>query len=136
MDTLLDTSSTIGSRRSVCLLDPSLLLADSFTPKGVPLRLEIGPNDIAKQQTLTVRRDTGVKNAMSINDIGSTISTLLQEIQKDMFIRARDVFDSRLKEITNWPDLVPHLDNKGIAVIPWCEVEACEDDIKERSARS
>lgn len=73
---------------------------------------------------------------MSINDIGNTVSTLLQVIQKDMFIRAREVFDSRLKEITNWADFVPHLDSKGIAVIPWCEVETCEDDIKERSARS
>jgi prolyl-tRNA synthetase len=71
-----------------------------------------------------------------INDIENIISSLLQTIQKDMFIRARDVFDSRLKEITNWADLVPHLDNKGIAVIPWCEIEACEDDIKDRSARS
>jgi prolyl-tRNA synthetase len=53
-----------------------------------------------------------------------------------MFIRARDIFDSRLKEITNWADLVPHLDSKGIAVIPWCEVVECEEDIKERSARS
>ena len=113
-----------------------MLLADSFTLKGVPLRLEIGPNDIAKQQTLAVRRDTGVKNAVSINDIGNTVTTLLQVIQQDMFTRARDVFDSRLKEITNWADLVPHLDNKGVAVVPWCEVEACEDDIKERSARS
>jgi len=120
-------------------------LRDGYTPgykfndweqKGVPLRLEIGPNDIAKQQTLTVRRDTGVKNAVSINDIGNTVTALLQVIQRDMFTRARDVFDSRLKEITKWADLVPHLDNKGVAVIPWCEIEACEDDIKERSARS
>jgi prolyl-tRNA synthetase len=113
-----------------------LFSADSITPKGVPLRLEIGPNDIAKQQTLTVRRDTGVKKAVSINDIGNTVSDLLQTIHKDMFVRARDTFDSRLKEITTWADLVPHLDSKGIAVIPWCEFVECEDDIKERSARS
>jgi prolyl-tRNA synthetase len=73
---------------------------------------------------------------VSIDGIENTVTTLLQVIQTDMFTRARDVFDSRLKEITNWADLVPHLDNKGVAVIPWCEVEACEDDIKERSARS
>jgi len=120
-------------------------LRDGYTPgykfndweqKGVPLRLEIGPLDIAKQQTLTVRRDSGVKKPVPINDIGNTVSTLLQAIQNDMFTRARDVFNSRLKEIVNWDDLVPHLDDKGIAVIPWCEVEDCEDDIKERSARS
>jgi prolyl-tRNA synthetase len=104
--------------------------------KGVPLRLEIGPNDIAKQQTLTVRRDNGVKNPVSLTDIGTTISTLLTTIQSDMFDRARETYYSRLKEITNWDDVVPTLDNKGIAVIPWCEVEACEDDIKERSGRS
>lgn len=126
----------MGAEGSVTFRSCLLSLAYNFTPKGVPLRLEIGPNDIAKQQTLAVRRDTGVKNAVSINDIGNTVSTLLQTIQKDMFLRARDVFDSRLKEITNWDDLVPHLDSKGIAVIPWCEVEDCEDDIKERSARS
>jgi prolyl-tRNA synthetase len=71
-----------------------------------------------------------------MNDIEKTVSALLQTIHNDMFIRARDVYNSRLKEITNWDDLVPHLDNKGIALIPWCEVEECEDDIKERSARS
>ncbi|KAF9457548.1 hypothetical protein BDZ94DRAFT_1175283 [Collybia nuda] len=120
-------------------------LRDGYTPgykfndweqKGVPLRLEIGPNDIAKQQTLTVRRDNGVKNPVSITDIGNTISNLLTTIQSDMFNRARETYYSRLKEITKWEDVVPTLDNKGIAVIPWCEVEACEDDIKERSGRS
>lgn len=137
-DDLAKTLKKVGLRAKADLRDgytPGYKFND-WEQKGVPLRLEIGPNDIAKQQTLTVRRDTGVKNAVSINDIGNTVSTLLQVIQKDMFIRAREVFDSRLKEITNWADFVPHLDSKGIAVIPWCEVETCEDDIKERSARS
>ncbi|KAF8067771.1 hypothetical protein FPV67DRAFT_1416024 [Lyophyllum atratum] len=120
-------------------------LRDGYTPgykfndweqKGVPIRLEIGPNDLAKQQTLTVRRDTGAKSPVSLNDIGNTINSLLKTIQSEMFERARDTYYSRLKEITNWDDVVPTLDNKGIAVIPWCEVEACEDDIKERSGRS
>ncbi|KAF8886533.1 prolyl-tRNA synthetase [Infundibulicybe gibba] len=120
-------------------------LRDGYTPgykfndweqKGVPLRLEIGPNDLAKQQTLTVRRDNGIKNPVSLDNIGSTISTLLTTIQNDMFTRARDAYYSRLKEITKWEDFVPALDNKCIAVIPWCNREVCEDDIKERSGRS
>jgi prolyl-tRNA synthetase len=53
-----------------------------------------------------------------------------------MFTRARDEYHSRLKEVTKWEDVVPALDNKCVVVIPWCEVEACEDDIKERSGRS
>ncbi|KAG6831070.1 ribose-phosphate pyrophosphokinase 1 [Tricholoma furcatifolium] len=120
-------------------------LRDGYTPgwkfndweqKGVPVRLEIGPNDLAKEQTLTVRRDTGVKNPVSLKEIGTTINELLKTIHSDMFARARDEYYSRIKEITKWDDFVPALDNKCVAVIPWCEVEACEDDIKERSGRS
>ncbi|KAG6820908.1 ribose-phosphate pyrophosphokinase 1 [Arthromyces matolae] len=120
-------------------------LRDGYTPgykfndweqKGVPVRLEIGPNDLAKQQTLTVRRDTGAKLPVSLNGIGNTVKELLDTIQSDMYNRARDEYFSRVKEITNWDDFVPALDSKSIAVIPWCEVEACEDDIKERSGRS
>ncbi|KAJ7695144.1 hypothetical protein B0H17DRAFT_980395 [Mycena rosella] len=120
-------------------------LREGYTPgykfndweqKGVPLRLEIGPNDIAKQQTLTVRRDTGAKNSVGLADIGPTVTALLDVIQSDMFNRAKTTYDSCLKEITNWDDIVPTLDNKCVVVMPWCEVEACEDDIKERSGRA
>ncbi|KAG6872578.1 hypothetical protein C0995_008645 [Termitomyces sp. Mi166 len=120
-------------------------LRDGYTPgykfndweqKGVPVRLEIGPNDLIKEQTLSVRRDTGVKTPISLKDIGNTVNKLLKTIQSEMFTRAQTEYYSRVKEITNWDDFVPTLDNKGIAVIPWCEVEACEDDIKERSGRT
>ena len=104
--------------------------------KGVPLRLEIGPQDIAKNQTLAIRRDTGKKEALSLDDISLKVSELLQTIQQEMFIRARDVYHSRIKEVTKWEDIVPALDEKCVVVIPWCEVEKCEDDIKERSARA
>lgn len=104
--------------------------------QGVPLRLEIGPNDLAKQQTLTVRRDTGVKNPISLADIGATVAALLDTIQKDMFNKAKTTYDACLKEVTRWDDVVPTLDNKFIVVLPWCEVEECEDDIKERSGRA
>ncbi|KAJ7746956.1 hypothetical protein DFH07DRAFT_748017 [Mycena maculata] len=120
-------------------------LREGYTPgykfndweqKGVPLRLEIGPNDIAKQQTLTVRRDTGVKNPVGLADIGPTVSALLDTIQSEMYSRAKATYDSSLKEVTRWDDVVPTLDNKCVVVMPWCEVEECEDDIKERSGRA
>ena len=85
---------------------------------------------------MTVRRDTGAKNPVSLKDIGTTVSTLLETIQSDMFTRARDTYFSRLKAVTKWDDVVPTLDDKCVVVMPWCEVEACEDDIKERSGRS
>ncbi|KAF7356787.1 putative prolyl-tRNA synthetase C19C7.06 [Mycena venus] len=120
-------------------------LREGYTPgykfndweqKGVPLRLEIGPNDLAKQQTLTVRRDTGAKNPVGLADIGATVKALLDTIQSEMFSKAKATYDSCIKEVTQWDDIVPALDNKNVVVIPWCEVEECEDDIKERSGRA
>jgi prolyl-tRNA synthetase len=83
-----------------------------------------------------VRRDTGFKKPVPVAGIDAVVPKLLETIQNDMFARARDTYYSRLKEITRWEDVVPTLDSKCVAVIPWCEVEACEDDIKERSGRA
>ncbi|KAJ3997992.1 hypothetical protein F5050DRAFT_1315722 [Lentinula boryana] len=109
---------------------------NDWEQKGVPLRLEIGPNDLAKQQTLAVRRDNGVKSAVALYNIASTVSQLLESVQNDMFKRAQETFHSRLREVTEWEDVVPTLDSKNVVVLPWCEREACEEDIKERSAKA
>ncbi|KZT10284.1 prolyl-tRNA synthetase [Laetiporus sulphureus 93-53] len=120
-------------------------LREGYTPgwkfneweqKGVPLRLEIGPADLTKQQTLSVRRDTGVKAPLPLADITSSVPKLLDTIQAEMFKRAQDTYFSRLRKVTRWEDVVPTLDDKCVVVMPWCEEESCEDDIKERSARS
>ncbi|KAG8774938.1 hypothetical protein FRC15_000900, partial [Serendipita sp. 397] len=104
--------------------------------KGVPIRLEIGPKDIQKSQTVAVRRDNGVKATLSLSDITTSIPKLLDTIQADMYTRAKEIFDQRLIQVTKWEEVVPTLDNKCVVVMPWCEVEKCEDDIKERSGRS
>ncbi|KAH6909661.1 anticodon-binding protein [Coprinopsis sp. MPI-PUGE-AT-0042] len=67
-------------------------LRDGYTPgyefndweqKGVPLHLEIRLDYLAKKRALTVRRDTGVKNPAPLDNIGSTISSILETIQTD-----------------------------------------------------
>lgn len=82
-----------------------------------------------------MRRDNGVKNPVPLENIALTVSQLLESIQSDMFKRAQKTYFSRLKEVTKWDDVVPTLDAKNVVVMPWCEIEACEDDIKERSAK-
>lgn len=120
-------------------------LREGYTPgwkfahweqKGVPLRLEIGPADLKQKQTLSVRRDNAEKGAIAIADLTTAIPKLLDTVQSDMFNRANDIFQSRLKKVTEWDDVVPTLDGKNIVVLPWCETESCEDDIKERSGRA
>ncbi|KIJ38995.1 hypothetical protein M422DRAFT_60741 [Sphaerobolus stellatus SS14] len=109
---------------------------NDWEQKGVPIRLEVGPADLAKKQALSVRRDNGTKAPIPLEGIADSVKSLLETIQSDMFNRAKQAFDERLKVVTKWEDVVPTLDGKNVVVLPWCEAEACEDDIKERSGRS
>ena len=98
--------------------------------------MEIGPQDISKNQTVAVRRDTGKKDTASLDDLSVAVPVLLDQIQRSMFETARDLYHSRVKEVSSWDDVVPALDRKCVVAIPWCEIEKCEDDIKERSGRA
>ena len=102
--------------------------------RGIPLRLEIGPQDMMKNQTLSVRRDTGTKTPIPLRELTTAIPELLETIQEDMFKAAKRGFEERLVVVREWKEFVPTLNKNCICVIPWCEVEICEDDIKDRSA--
>lgn len=109
---------------------------NDWEQKGVPVRLELGPVDLAEKKSQSVRRDTGVKAPLPLASIVDDVRQLLDSIQADMFSRAKAVYDQRLVKVTKWEDLVPTLDQKCIAILPWCEAESCEDDIKDRSAKA
>ena len=117
-------------------------LRDGYTPgwkfndwemRGVPLRLELGPRDLAANTALAVRRYDNNKIPMPLGDIANTVRIYLDKIQADMLARASETFSNSLKGVTKWDEVVPTLDGKCIVVMPWCENEACEDDVKERS---
>ncbi|CAG8478454.1 2215_t:CDS:2 [Dentiscutata erythropus] len=119
-------------------------LRDTYTPgykfnhwelRGVPLRLEIGPRDLTNNQTLSVRRDNGVKEPVPLDKLTTCVSDILNTIQKDMFERAKKVYDEHVKVIQKWDEFVPALDGKNFVLVPWCEQEHCEDKIKEKSSR-
>ena len=58
--------------------------------RGVPLRLELGPRDLEKQQGVLVRRDTRGKHPVPLADLPRAATDLLATIQRDMFAAARD----------------------------------------------
>lgn len=101
----------------------------------MPIRLELGPKDLDKASTLSVRRDTGAKASLALADIATSIPALLETIHNDMLSKARATMDAHMTVVTEWKDFVRTLNNNHICVIPWCEEEACEDAIKERSAK-
>ncbi|GAA6027257.1 hypothetical protein JCM8097_002532 [Rhodosporidiobolus ruineniae] len=119
-------------------------LRDGYTPgfkyndwelKGVPIRLELGPKDLEKQAAMSVRRDTGAKESLPLAELTTSIPKLLDTIHHDMLNRARQTFDLSIVKVEQWEKLVPALNGNNVVIIPWCEVEKCEDEIKDRSAK-
>lgn len=109
---------------------------NNWEMRGVPLRMEIGPKDLEKSSRVLVRRDNSAKASVSADGIVEHIKGLLDTIHDDMYKRADDEYRQRRKMVTEWSDFTKQLNAKNHVVIPWCEVEACEDAIKERSART
>jgi len=100
--------------------------------KGVPLRMEVGPRDVAAGQVTAVRRDTGAKVPLKLDEgIHVAASELLVAVQGDMLSKARTERDSHLSIVTEWKDFVPALDLGNMVLAPWCERTACEEWVKD-----
>lgn len=115
-------------------------IRDGYTPawkfndhelKGIPLRLEYGPKDAAKNVVSYARRDTGGKGTLSIANLATEVADLLEIIQKDMYNKAELAFRTHRINVTKWDDVVPALDAKNVVLIPHCLAEKCEDKIKD-----
>jgi len=103
--------------------------------KGVPIRLEVGPRDMKNSQYVAVRRDTREKMNMRKAGLSDDIPALLETIQSAMFAKARQEMSDHLKVVTQWEDFLTHLENKCLLQVPFCGVEACEDEIKDMSKK-
>jgi len=66
-----------------------LLKFNEWELKGAPIRLEVGPRDVAADPAILVRRDTQEKQPVSISSLPSVIEALLGEIQADLFNTAK-----------------------------------------------
>lgn len=107
--------------------------------KGIPLRIEFGPKDAEKGQVTTSRRDIDNKDQargeIKVDELKDTIPKLLNQIQADMFNKAKNAYDTHRVQLTTWDDVVPTLNGKNVVLVPHCVGEKCEDEVKEKSAR-
>lgn len=101
--------------------------------KGVPLRFEVGPKDMAKKQVRVVRRDNGAKEDIPEAELATRIPALLEEIQQNMLDRATAQRDSHIREVTEWKDFVPTLQDGCMALTPFCNELEWEETVKDKS---
>jgi prolyl-tRNA synthetase len=108
--------------------------------RGVPLRAEIGPKDIAKNGVFLARRDTGEKAGVDRNELVATISTRLQSIQDNLFQRALKLREENTRTIDKRDDLLAWFTPKnannpeihgGFALCHFTEGKEVDDLLKQ-----
>ena len=99
--------------------------------RGIPLRVEIGPKDLAAGKCVICRRDTGEKIDCGLDDIEATVATLLESVQNDMYARAAAHLKANTYEARTKEEFVGLFNEKNAFVMAmWCGERACEETIK------
>ncbi len=100
--------------------------------RGVPLRIELGPKDIEKEQAVLVRRDNGEKIFAPLADIEKTVLKTLDEIHDGMFEAALARREEMTSVAVNYDEFKDIIENKGGFIkAMWCGNTECEEKIKE-----
>lgn len=105
-----------------------------YEMKGVPVRLAIGARDLANNVVEIARRDTKEKQTVSLEGIAEHVKTLLNDIQDNMFNRAKAYRDTHITPANNWDEFVQLLDEKGGFVFAhWDGTAETEEAIKDQT---
>jgi prolyl-tRNA synthetase len=103
--------------------------------RGVPLRVELGPKDVAKQSAMLARRDRPGKEgkiSASLADLPATIEKLLVEIQQALFDKALAFRRANTFETKTYDEFKTAVE-RGFAFAHWCGASECEEKIKEET---
>ena len=110
---------------------------DEYEMKGVPVRVEIGPKDMEKEQCVIARRDTGEKVVVALAELEETIKKLLDEIHDNMFAMALKNREENTFEISTPEEAKAIAEGKGgFLRSKWCGDLECELAMKERAGVS
>lgn len=105
---------------------------NEYEMKGIPVRIEIGPKDIEKEQVVLARRDTGDKEFVPLSELEERLPVLLDEIQQNLYNQALEHRNQKTSTATTMDEFKNVLqENPGFIKAMWCGDEACEDKIKE-----
>lgn len=108
---------------------------NEYEMKGIPVRVEMGPKDIEKEQVVLVRRDTGEKEFISLSEVEERLPALLEEIQQGLFDKALAHRNEKTTVATNMEEFNQTLDqDPGFIKAMWCGDLECEEKIKEETA--
>jgi len=102
--------------------------------KGVPIRMEIGPKDVKQKQVTVARRDTLERLAVKEEKIVDAVTELLEEIQKNLFSRAKKFLEDHITTVKTYGEFKEAMRKQGGFIRAcWCSSPTCEEKIKEET---
>lgn len=105
-----------------------------YEMKGVPLRLEVGPKDLEKNQCVLVRRDSGEKLFTPLDGLEQTVARVLGDIHDGLYARAKQNLDENTYACSSLEEVKAAMASRGgFAKTMWCGDEACEVRMKEEA---
>lgn len=105
-----------------------------YEMKGVPVRIAMGMRDLENNVVEVARRDTREKQSISMDGLSDAVIALLDEIQKNMFNKARAFRDSHISEVDTWEEFEALLQEKGgFIAAHWDGTAETEAAIKEKT---
>ncbi len=108
-----------------------------YEMKGVPLRVELGPKDIEKNQCVLVRRDSGEKSFVSLDTLEDAAKAMLEEIHAGLYAKAKkNLEDNTFPAFSLEEAKKIQAEKGGFVKTMWCGGEACELKMKEEAGMS
>lgn len=111
---------------------PGFKFAD-YELKGVPVRLVIGGRDLESNTVEVMRRDTLEKETRSCDDIETYVKHLLNEIQDNIYAKAKNFRDTHIYECNNYEEFKTRVKDGGFFLCHWDGTAETEAKIKEET---
>ena len=103
--------------------------------KGVPVRLEIGPNEVNDGTVTFVHRPDGERSTESVDAIAETTDDHLETVYAKLYASAEETLEGEIREATSREEILGTIGQHGGYVrCGWCGDEACEEPIKDAIA--
>ncbi|HZQ07501.1 MAG TPA: proline--tRNA ligase, partial [Anaerolineae bacterium] len=104
--------------------------------RGVPIRIEIGPKDVEKNQVVLVRRDTGEKKFVPIERLLPEVKQMLDQIHDTLYARAKKFQDDNTFVVETYEEFQERTAGEGGAgflMAHWCGDSQCEAEIQQET---
>jgi prolyl-tRNA synthetase len=105
-----------------------------YEMKGIPVRIEIGPKDLEKNQVVIVRRDNRQKMFVGIDELETQVPRILEEVQQSLYQKALSLRESKTYKASAMDEFERTInETPGFVKAMWCGDRECEEAIKEKT---